>query len=164
MSREKFEHIAEFGKELASISEMEKSLDTIADKAKELLGAERCSIFMVDSEAKMLWTKHSDGIGRIAIGLDAGIAGRTYQKKTYQLVNDPYSDKHFLAGIDKQSGFVTKNIITMPIIDSNRQVIGVIQLLNKLEGDFNKDDVSVLTFFANYVSGSLELSLMLSSQ
>jgi len=164
MSKEKFEHIAEFGKELASIKEMDKSLEMIAEKAKMMLSAERCSIFMVDDESQMLWTKHSDGIGRIAIGLDSGIAGETYQKQTYQLVNDPYSDKRFLPGIDKKSGFVTKNIITMPIIGSMRNVIGVIQLLNKLEGDFDAEDVSVLTFFANYVSGSLELSLMLSNQ
>ena len=163
MSREKFEHIADFGKELATIEKMEQSLEVIADKAKELLNAQRCSIFMVDTESKMLWTKHSDGIGRIAISLDSGIAGETYIKQTYQLVNKPYENKHFLAGIDKQSGFVTHNMITMPIIGSRRDVIGVIQLLNKKEGDFDSEDVSVLTFFANYVSGSLELSLMLAN-
>ena len=162
MSKEKFTHIAEFGKALAMNTQMDSSLEMIADKSKELLNAERCSIFMVDNEAQMLWTKHSDGIGRIAISLDSGIAGETFQKQMYQLVNDPYKDKRFLAGIDKQSGFVTKNIITMPIISSMRNVIGVIQLLNKNEGDFTSDDVHVLTFFANYVSGSLELSLMLS--
>ena len=164
MSKEKFEKIAAFGKELASVASMDDSLEMIAQKAKELLDAERCSIFIVDEESNMLWTKHSDGIGRIAIGLDSGIAGETYQRQTYQLVNNPYENKRFLQGIDKKSGFVTRNMITMPIIGSERTVIGVIELLNKKEGDFDMEDVSVLTFFANYVSGSLELSLMLSGE
>jgi len=55
---------------------------------------------------------------------------------------------------------VTKNVITVPIFDSKRDVIGVIQLLNKSRGDYNDEDLEALTFFANYVSGSLELVLM----
>jgi len=157
---EKYNQIAEFGKKLMSLGKVENSLELIADEAKELLHADRCSIFIVDAEDKMLWTKLSDGIGRIVISLDAGIVGDTYQSAKPQVVNSPYSDPRFLPNIDKKSGYVTKNIITVPIFDSKREVIGVIQLLNKLRGDYNNDDLESLTFFANYVSGSLELDLI----
>ncbi|WP_321777323.1 GAF domain-containing protein [Sulfurimonas sp.] len=156
----KFNQIAEFGKKLMVLGKIENSLELISQEAKMLLNADRCSIFIVDAEDKMLWTKHSDGIGRIVIGLDAGIVGDTYKIQKPQVVNNPYDDPRFLSNIDKKSGYVTRNIISVPIFDSKRDVIGVIQLLNRSRGDFNDKDLEILTFFANYVSGSLELVLM----
>jgi len=156
----KFNQIAEFGKKLMALDKMDNALDLIASEAKRLLNAERCSIFIVDNEDKMLWTRLSDGIGKIVIGLDAGIVGDTYMKKEGQIVNDPYSDSRFLPGIDKKSGYTTKNMITVPIFDSRRNVMGIIQLLNKSRVDFDEADLETLNFFANYVSGSLELVLM----
>lgn len=156
----KFNQIAEFGKELMALSEMDNALDLISKEAKRLVNAERCSIFIVDNEDKMLWTKLSDGIGRIVIALDAGIVGDTYKTQKPQIVNSPYEDKRFLQNIDNKSGYTTKNMITVPIFNSKRKVMGVIQLLNKSRSDFNQEDLETLTFFANYVSGSLELVLM----
>jgi len=156
----KFNQIADFGKELMSLDDMDKVLELIGIEAKKLVNAERCSIFIVDNEDKMLWTKLSDGMGRIVIGLDSGIVGDTYLKKEPQMVNNPYEDSRFLPHIDKKSGYITKNIITVPIFNSKRNVMGIIQLLNKSRFDFDEKDLELLTFFANYVSGSLELALM----
>lgn len=156
----KFNQIAEFGKTLMTLSDMENALDLISTEAKRLVNADRCSIFIVDDEDQMLWTKLSDGIGRIVIGLDSGIVGSTYAKKEAQVVNNPYEDSRFLPNIDKKSGYETKNMLTVPIFNSRQDVMGVIQLLNKSRTDFDNEDLETLTFFANYVSGSLELVLM----
>lgn len=156
----KFNEIAEFGKELMALSDMQNALDLISKEAKRLVNADRCSIFIVDNEAKMLWTKLSDGIGRIVIGLDSGVVGDTYAKAEAQIVNNPYEDSRFLPSIDKKSGYETKNMLTVPIFDSKREVMGVVQLLNKSRIDFDEKDLEILIFFANYVSGSLELVLM----
>jgi len=153
-------HIAEFGKKLMALEDIENVLTLISTEVKTLVNADRCSIFIVDVQDKMLWTKHSDGIGRIVISLDSGIVGDTYQTQKPQIVNEPYKDIRFLSSIDKKTGFKTKNMITIPIFNSKRDVIGIIQLLNKSRSDFNEDDLDTLTFFANYVSGSLELVLM----
>jgi len=155
-----YHQIAEFGQKLMAVSDVENSLELIAQKAKSLLSAQRCSIFIVDKDENMLWTRVSDGIGRIVISLDSGIVGDTYQKQAPQVVNRPYNDSRFLQKIDQKSGFVTENIITTPIFNSQREVIGIIQVLNKPRSDFNKEDLETLTFFANYISGSLELILL----
>jgi len=156
----KFDQIADFGKELMRVTDMEKALELISDEAKKLVNAQRCSIFIVDNDDEILWTKLSDGIGRIVISLDSGVVGDTYKKREPQIVNNPYEDRRFLPTIDKKSGFKTKNMITVPIFDSKRNVMGIFQLLNKERFDFDKDDMETLTFFANYVSGSLELALL----
>jgi len=156
----KYNQIAEFGRKLISVSEVEMILELIADEAKRLVGADRCSIFIVDTEDHILWTKHSDGIGRIVLSLDTGIVGSTYALKEPQIVNNPYEDERFLSNIDKKSGYVTKNMITIPIFNSKRNVMGIMQLLNKEGTGFTEEDLDLLTFFANYVSGSLELVLL----
>jgi GAF domain-containing protein len=153
--------IAEFGKKLMATDDMHNVIALISDEAKELVGAQRCSMFIVDNDDEMLWTTHSDGMGKIIVALDSGIVGATYKSKTPQVVNRPYEDERFLPNIDKKSGYVTKNMITIPVFDSKRAVVGIIQLLNK-EIDFSEEDVQTLTFFANYVSGSLELALIAS--
>ncbi|MDQ7042447.1 MAG: GAF domain-containing protein [Sulfurimonas sp.] len=140
---------------------MDNTLFLIGEAAKRFSDAERCSIFIVDNESNMLWTKLNNGIGRIVIGLDSGIVGDTYMKKEGQIVNEPYEDSRFLPNIDKKSGFITKNMLTIPIFNSKREVMGVMQLLNKPRFDFDEKDLEILTFLANYVSGSLELVLML---
>jgi len=157
---QRFNQIAEFGKKLMTIEDMDNILALIGEEAKELVSAERCSIFIVDGEDKILWTKLSDGIGRIVLSLDSGIVGATYYSKEPQVVNNPYEDERFLSNIDKKSGYTTKNMITVPIFNSKREVMGIIQLLNKEQKDFDNEDLELLTFFANYVSGSLELILM----
>ncbi len=159
-----YKKIAEFGKQLLSDTSLENALLLIADQAKDLIKADRCSIFMYDKEADMLWTKLADGIGKIAISTTSGIAGDTFTKGEAQVVNTPYEDQRFLAGIDKKSGYETKNMITVPIFDSQREVIGLFQLLNKEEGDFSEEDLKVLTFFANYISGTLELSFLMKEE
>jgi len=157
---DKKKQIAEFGQKLMALADIEQTTLLIADEAKKLLNTQRCSIFIADKEDGILWTKLSDGIGRIVISLNSGIVGDTYTKAIPQIVNDPYNDPRFLQNIDKKSGFTTKNIIAVPIFNSKREVMGIIQLLNKSRTDFNEKDLDTLTFFANYVSGSLELALL----
>lgn len=158
---DKFNQIADFGKKLASLDTSENVLLLIGEEAKRLVGADRCSLFIADKEDGMLWTKHSDGMGRIVISTDSGIVGDTYLKQEAQVVNTPYEDTRFLPHIDKKSGYTTKNILTVPIFNSRHEVMGIIQLLNKSRSDFNSDDLETIAFLANYVSGSLELVLML---
>lgn len=161
MSLETYKRIADFGKKLAQLDHLETALPSIAEEAKSIVNAERCSIFILDLSSNMLWTKLSDGIGRIAIGLDAGIVGDTVHTKKGQIVNNPYEDSRFLAKIDEKSGFVTRNLLAIPIFNSRQEVIGVIQLLNKYHADFNDADEGIMSFFANYISGTLELALLI---
>lgn len=161
MSLEIYKRIADFGKRLSGLEHIEEALPTISEEAKAIVNAERCSIFIVDLPGNMLWTKLSDGIGRIAVGLDSGIVGDTFSTKSVKLVNNPYENAHFLPKIDAKSGFVTRNILAVPIFNSRQEVIGVIQLLNKYNGDFDDKDEGIMSFFANYVSGTLELALMM---
>ena len=78
----KFDQIAEFGQKLMTLKNMDHALELISDEAKKLVNADRCSIFIVDKEDKMLWTKLSDGIPN-PIWLPHAVEPLAYPKKSY---------------------------------------------------------------------------------
>ena len=131
----------------------------ISEYAKQVSGAERCSIFIYNPKIQMLWTTLADGIEKIMVHKDDGIVGHTLKEGKPILVNNPYEDARFLHTIDNKTGFVTENIASIPIFDSARHIIGVFQLLNK-PGGFSKEDAKFMIFFAHYISGYLELAML----
>jgi GAF domain-containing protein len=155
--KELFAKLASFGRKLLNKPALEEGMHLITDYAKEITMAQRCSIFLHDREKQILWTTLADSIDRIKIPDTKGIAGKTLRIKEEIVVNNPYADPDFLTTIDAQSGFVTKNIVSAPIFDSNKRVIGVLQVLNK-EGGFTAKDVKFIKFFVHYISTYLELA------
>ena len=151
-----YSKLADFGKELLSKTSLEEGLPMIAKYAKGVIGADRCSIFINDPKKNELWTTLADGIEKIVIPSDKGIVGYTIKARKPVIANDAYSNPNFLSDIDKQTGYVTENIVTAPVFNSKRDIIGVLQLLNKEDG-FDNEDVKFMIFFAHYISGFLEL-------
>jgi signal transduction protein with GAF and PtsI domain len=156
MDSKRYTKLAEFAKELLTHHSIESGLPLISEYLKEVIGAERCSIFIVDNAKNELWTTHADGVEKIVVPKDKGIVGHTIEVKKPVIVNDAYSHEHFLQEIDKETGYKTNNIVSVPIFNSHRDIIGVLELLNK-EGGFDNEDVRFMIFFAHYVSGFLEL-------
>jgi GAF domain-containing protein len=151
--------LADFGRALLKRPSLQEGLPMISEYAKEVSGAERCSIFIYNPNIQMLWTTLADGIEKIMVHKDDGIVGHTVKEGKPILVNNPYEDDRFLPTIDNKSGFVTRNIASIPIFNSSRQIIGVFQLLNK-PGGFSKEDARFMIFFAHYISGYLELAML----
>jgi len=158
-----FTKLADFGRALLNRPSLHDGLPIISEYAKSVSGAERCSIFIRNFANKTLWTTLADGAETITLHENDGIAGHTIKEAKPLLINDPYNDEHFLSAIDDKTGFVTKNIASIPIFDSNRRIIGVFQLLNKPDG-FSAQDAKSMIFFAHYISTYLELALSFDNQ
>jgi len=156
MEESRYTKLTEFAKELLQKRSLEEGLPLIAKYAKDVIGAERCSVFMYESRQNRLWTPIADGVDKITIAADEGLVGYTIKVKKPVIANDAYGHEAFLVAVDKRTGYKTKNIVTAPIFDSNRKLIGVLELLNKEEG-FDQEDLKFMIFFAHYVSGFLEL-------
>ncbi|HEX5624101.1 MAG TPA: GAF domain-containing protein [Sulfuricurvum sp.] len=158
-----FTKLASFGHALLSRPSLHEGLPLISEYAKQVSGAERCSIFIRNPLSKTLWTTLADGTDTITIHENDGIAGQTLKEGKPLLINDPYENEYFLHTIDDKTGFVTKNIASIPIFDSQRQIIGVFQLLNKPDG-FSSEDAKFMIFFAHYISTYLELAISFDNQ
>ena len=158
-----FTKLADFGRALLIRPSLHDGLPVISEYAKNVSGAQRCSIFIRNFSNQTLWTTLADGTQTITLHENDGIAGHTIKEGKPLLINDPYNDEHFLSAIDDKTGFVTENIASIPIFDSNRRIIGVFQLLNKPNG-FSAHDAKSMIFFAHYISTYLELALSFNNQ
>jgi GAF domain-containing protein len=150
--------LANFGKELLNKKSLQEGIPLISQYAKDVIHAQRCSIFIYDTQKDSLWTTLSDGVKKIEIDSNKGVVGQTIKDKKSMIVNHTYHDPSFMADIDKATGFDTKNLITAPIFNSQGEVMGVLELLNK-EGGFHEEDLKFMKFFAHNISGFLELIL-----
>jgi adenylate cyclase len=111
--------------------------------ATQLLDAERSTLFLYDSTKGELWSQVAEGAGQkeIRIPSRAGIAGAAFTDGELLVVPDAYADPRFNRSVDLQSGFRTRNILAVPIIDKSGDRLGVVQILNKRGGAFSPMDL-----------------------
>ncbi len=126
-----------------------------ADMARDLVGADRCSIWLIDQKNQELWTKVAHGVPEIRIPLGQGIAGACIADNEKIVVNDTSQDPRFLSNNDAKSGYVTRSVLAMPLHGSDGKVIGALQALNK-PGGFSQEDVDLLGLAAAYSASALE--------
>lgn len=150
----------EFGKILSRVHDLDKLLISVADYAKKLVNVDRCSVFVYDEKTHELFTKVAHGVDEIRIPADQGIVGLTAKTKEIQVINDPYDDVRFSTEVDKRTGYVTKNILAIPLLDSNENIVGVFQAINKLEGVFTLVEIDMLILVATQASGAIEKALL----
>jgi signal transduction protein with GAF and PtsI domain len=156
MKENRYTKLTEFAKVLLTKRSLEEGIPLISKYVKDVIDAERCSIFIYDEKKHQLWTTLSDGVEKIILPENKGLVGYTVKIKKPVIANDAYGHEAFLVEVDERTGYTTNNIVTAPIFDSSRKVIGVLELLNK-EGGFDEEDLKFMIFFAHYVSGFLEL-------
>lgn len=129
----------------------------------ELIGFDRSSVFIMDKSSGQLVALHSEGLEKqkITLTVKLGIAGLVALTNQMLLIPDTASDQRFDSSFDRATGYHTRNILCVPLHDSHGEVLGVIQAINKLAGDFSEQDVEMLTNIANIISIAVENALLL---
>ncbi len=150
--------LLEITNQLASELNLGRLLVRIMESVQKLLSTERSTLFMYDEKTNELWSHLSLNleIKEIRIPSDVGIAGAVF--KTGETVNIPeaYADERFNRTVDEETGFRTRSILTVPIINKDEITIGVLQVLNKDSGPFLEADEKRLRAFASQISIALE--------
>lgn len=156
----------EISKSLTSKTNLDDLLSQIIILATDGLNAERATLFIVDSTKQELWSKTGIGIEarEIRIPLTAGIAGEVALSGVSQIVDNPYNHPKFNKEIDKKTGFVTRNILCVPMKNLSRKVIGVFQILNKKEKNFTKQDAEFLSAMAASTGIAIENALLINDR
>lgn len=143
---------------IANERDVDKLLVSLADMGRDLVSADRCTVWLIDRKEKKIWSKVAHGIDRIEISLSKGIAGYVAETGEHLVINDAYDDDRFDQQVDKATGYHTRNILALPIADSKGEIIGVYQAMNKMVGNkkFSKKDLEHLLLAASYTGKQLE--------
>lgn len=146
---------------LGATVELEPLLANIESAALEVLDCERASIFILDRTTNELYSEVATGGHAIRFPANRGIAGEAAERLAVVNVPDAYADPRFNAEIDKTTGFRTRSILTLPMTGLEGQLIGVLQLLNKVSGPFTADDEDLARTLGALAGVALQRQLLL---
>ncbi len=133
-------------------------LDAIVDQVVNRLGADRGTLYLVDRNRQQIFSKaaHLPEIQEIRLDIGQGIAGMVAQTGKSSRLSRAYDDGHFEKEIDQRTGYTTHSMLAVPLFDHDGTTLGVLQVLNKVSGDFDDDDEALLTKLAKQAADILE--------
>ena len=137
---ERYRQLVGLTQALAAPVEVDQMLTRIADAARELLDADRATVFVHDAERGELCARVAHGQPDLRFPADRGIAGEAAQTRRIVNIPDCYADARFNREIDAKTGYRTQTLLSAPMISSDEQLVGVLQVLNKRDGAFTELD------------------------
>ncbi len=145
-ARDKFRSLLDIIRAMQGEMGVNSLIFTITQRTIRVVEADRCTLYLVDNIHRGLFAMQ--GEVNIRISMDQGIAGLVATTGQKLNIPDAYENPHFNQTIDKKTGYRTKAILCMPI-KSDDKVIGVLQLINKLNGSgvFSEDDEDIMHIF-----------------
>jgi adenylate cyclase len=144
--------------DVTSELELGTLLQRVMGEATRMLSAERSTLFLSDEKSGELFSRiaQGDSTGEIRLPNHVGIAGAVFTSGKSINIPHAYADLRFNPGFDKQTGFFTRSILCVPVVNKDGNVIGVTQVLNKRGGAFTVEDESRLKAFTAQVAIALE--------
>ena len=126
--------------------DLDHQLREIVESIRVFMDAERCTLFQYDESRQELWSKIFSGprIEEIRVALGEGIAGFVMKTGEWVRIDDAAQDPRFQARFDRQSGFVTRSVLCVPLVNVQGTRIGVVQVINKRSGSFSERDAELL--------------------
>jgi putative ABC transport system ATP-binding protein len=149
----------ESAREQVTQSMLDQVLQAATYKIRDILNADRASIFLKGE--KELRSKVATGMGEeplvIVAPLGEGIAGHVARTAETLNVSDAQTHPLFNRAIDQNTGYHTRNLLCMPILDRDGNVLAIVQLLNKKDAPaFSAEDEQMLKEFGRPLGLILE--------
>jgi Nif-specific regulatory protein len=155
--QQRFELLADLGAMIAREVALDELLARFADRVSRAMRAERATLWLVDDAT-------GDVRSRVAVlpeldemRLPAGRGLVGHVAATGEVVNiaDASRDPRWSRDIDEATGFRTTSVLGVPIA-SGGQLRGVLQILNKKDGAFSRDDEAYARVLAEQIGRALE--------
>lgn len=140
--------VLEVTRKLSAPFDLDTMLTEVVDAARDVLDADRGTVFLYDEESDELVVRVATELGAIRIPANKGIVGESAMSRKLINVPDCYSDERFNRAVDKQTGYRSRCMLTIPLIGFEDTLVGVLQILNKNDGVFDEQDEFVATALA----------------
>lgn len=140
--------------------ELKSLLLKCMNSACQVMEAEASSLMLIDEVTGELHVSVPTGpikdkIKGMSIPRDKGVAGWVLKSKEPYFTNSLKNSDIFWG--DFSTEFSTQSIMCVPLLNSQKEAIGVLQVLNKLNGkEFKKEEIPVFETLAGHVALSIE--------
>ncbi len=150
------EAILEVTRALASPFDLMTMLAEVVNAAKQVLKADRGSVWLYDAANDELVLEVATGLPPVRVPASVGLVGACARSREIINVPDCYGDPRFDPRVDRESGYHTRCLLTLPLVDHQDVLVGVMQLLNKAGGAFDADDEGVAVALAAQCAVALQ--------
>ena len=162
----------DYAPEITTANSINEAMVRVVSHVTDSLECERCTIYQVDVFAGELFSQAgTDLTTTIRIPMDKGVVGWVALNKEILNIREAYADKRFYEKADKQSGFQTKTILAIPILNRMGEVDGIIEAINKKPDPvtgttrfFSQDDEGLLNMLGKISSVMFNNSTMHNEQ
>ena len=130
------------------------------------IGCDRVTVFRLDASGGRLVSVYAEGVDheRIELGMNLGIAGLVAVTGQDMIVNDAQRDPRIDRQFDATTGYVTLDMMCLPVRARRGEVIGVVQVINKREGRFAQSDLEVMRSLVAVFAVFIENAMLLEDQ
>lgn len=141
---------------IAQALDLRDVLEAVLYFCMESFSAEAASVLLLDYEKANFRFYSAEGPAKPVLLMasfpaDQGLAGAVLQTQQSEIINDVQNDPRFYGKFDQESGFITKNMIAIPLTAGDEK-IGVLQILNKFEGGFHEEELVFLQTIAEEIA------------
>ena len=141
---------------LAAPFDLRTMLSEVVSAAKQVLRADRGTVWLYDAAADQLVIEVATGFAPVRIPTSLGLAGACARNRQIINVPDCYADERFNPEVDKRSGYRTRCMLSLPLVDHKDVLVGVMQVLNKVGGVFEENDEALATVLAAQCAVALQ--------
>lgn len=140
---------------------LEKLIEKVLSTALDVAGAEAGSVLLADPDTRQLVFRYVRGeraeiLHGKAFPWDQGIAGAVFKSGKAEVIRDVKKDSRHFPDVDRLTHYQTHDMITLPLKKWEGEPIGVLNILNKRDGELNEDDLAVLTIISTFAAVAIQ--------
>jgi len=157
---EKYLSLVEIARVLASTLDLDRLLYQIVNAAASLTSSQAASILLYDENKNNLYFQSSTNLDSkvmrgLAVPIDNSIAGEIVKSRKPVMVMRADDDPRHYQGVGETTQLKTESLLGIPMITKDK-VIGVLEVINKIEGEFSADDLSLLSALGSQAAVAIE--------
>ena len=140
--------------------EIEDLVGEALQTALDIVNAQAGSVLLANPETKELVFYHSIGQSPVKPGTsipwNQGIAGSVFQSGKPLVSTNVKKDTLHFRGVDEATGITTNDLIAIPLKRWEGDPLGVLEVLNKRNGQLDDKDVDILSIISAFTALSIE--------
>ncbi|HSG46053.1 MAG TPA: GAF domain-containing sensor histidine kinase [Anaerolineales bacterium] len=148
--------LVELSVTLNSTLDLDVLLQQITTTATELLECEASSILLYDESNPRLYFAAATGsdpaeLAKIPVPIEGSLAGTIFRTNQPMILNSVEQDPRHYTLVSDKVKFETRSLLGVPMPIKDR-TMGVLEAINKRDGEFNEGDVSILSVTAAHAA------------
>jgi signal transduction histidine kinase len=157
---ERYRRLAEISRDLASTVDLDILLNRIVRAAADLSNAQAASILLYDESKGQLFFESTTNLEEpimrgLVVPVEGSIAGWIVTHRQPIIIPDTQKDPRHFGQVGKVTKVTTHSLLGVPLIAKD-EVVGALEAINKLEGEFTDEDQEVLMDLAAQAAVAIE--------